>query len=69
MIGGYPPKANVNNRAEVIVLIRLKDVCFEQMMRDKITIAFQLKQGITRKEKYMNDRIYGVTVLNKANSI
>ena len=33
-----------------------------------MTIAFQLRQGITRKEKYMNDKMYGVIVLNSENS-
>jgi hypothetical protein len=68
MIGGYPPKANINKREEIKVFFIEKDVCDALVIKAIMTIAFQLRQGITRKEKYMNDRMYGVIVLNSENS-
>lgn len=38
-------------------------------MRDSMTIAFQLKQGIVMKAKYINDKTNGVMAVNKEKSM
>ena len=69
MTGGQPPKANMNKSDDVIVFNKEKDVSLEEMIKLKIIIAFQLKHGITKKEKYIKDKTYGVMVLNREKSI
>ena len=59
----------MNKSDDAIVLGKEKDVSLDEMIKLKIIIAFQLKHGITKKEKYMKDKIYGVMVLNKQKSI
>lgn len=67
--GGYPPRANVKNKEEDRVLVMLKLVSLEEIIRPSNMIAFQLKQGITKKVKYMKESMKGVRVVNKEKSI
>ena len=69
MTGGYPPNASVNKRADKIVFFSEKVFSLEEMIRLSIITAFQLRQGITMNEKYINDNMYGVIVVNKANKM
>ena len=59
----------MNKSDDVIVFNKEKDVSLEEMIKLKIIIAFQLKHGITKKEKYIKDKTYGVMVLNREKSI
>ena len=51
------------------VFVKLNVISFDEMMREVIIIAFQLKQGMIMKEKYIKDSINGVMVVKRENSM
>ena len=52
-----------------MVFEKENEFSFCEIKRDSMTMAFQLKQGIVMKEKYIKDRIKGVMVVKSEKSV